>query len=285
LPSAVPPPLARVAERLQCPLCSEPLAPSVGALACARGHRYDIARHGYVTLLAPDVRPATGDDAGMVASRAAVEAAGHLEPLTASIVDAAGAAASGDESLVLDVGAGTGHHLAAVLRALPKAKGVALDVSRAASRRAARAHDSAAAVRCDVWSQIPLGHSTVDLALGVFAPRNGAELARVVRPGGTVVVVTPTSRHLHELRTLHTISVDPDKVVRLRRQLSPWFELTRVRPINWTLRLTRHQAAAVVRMGPAARHLTPDFDDRVAAMCEPVLVTAAVQLRVFHRCT
>ena len=237
-----------------------------------------------MTLLAPDVRLATGDDAGQVAARAAVEAAGHFEPLTASIVEAAGAATTGDESLVLDLGAGTGHHLAGVLRALPEAKGVALDVSRAASRRAACAHDSGAAVRCDIWSQIPLGDSTVDLALSVFAPRNGAELARVVRPGGTVVVVTPTSRHLHELRTLHTISVDPDKVVRLRRQFSPWFELTRVRPINWTLSLTRAQAAGVVRMGPAARHLIADFDGRVAIMCEPVAVTAAVQLRVFRRC-
>jgi 23S rRNA (guanine745-N1)-methyltransferase len=130
---------------------------------------------------------------------------------------------------------------------------------------------------------MPLGDRTVDLALSVFAPRNGAELARVVCPDGTLVVVTPTSRHLHELRTLHTISVDPDKVVRLRRQLSPWFELTRARPIDWTMRLTRHQAAAIVRMGPAARHLTLDFDDRLAAMREPVSVTAAVQLRVFRR--
>jgi 23S rRNA (guanine745-N1)-methyltransferase len=138
-------------------------------------------------------------------------------------------------------------------------------------------------VRCDVWSQIPLGDRTVDLALSVFAPRNGAELARVVRPDGTLLVVTPTSRHLHELRTLHTIGVDPDKAVRLRRQLSPWFELTRTRPNNWTLRLTRQQAAAVVRMGPGARHLMPDFDDRLAAMREPVSVTAAVQLRVFRR--
>jgi hypothetical protein len=43
-----------------------------------------------------------------------------------------------------------------LLGALPQARGIALDASRDASRRAARRHQRIAAVRTDVWQQIPL---------------------------------------------------------------------------------------------------------------------------------
>jgi 23S rRNA (guanine745-N1)-methyltransferase len=140
-----------------------------------------------------------------------------------------------------------------------------------------------AAVRGDVWRQIPLGDRAVDLALNVFAPRNAPELGRVVRPGGTLLSVTPTSMHLHELATLHSIRIDPDKTARLRRALGPCFQPISVRPITWTLQFTREQAAAVLCMGPAAGHLRPDFDRRLAALGDSILVTAAAQLRMFLR--
>ena len=72
----------------------------------------------------------------MLAARGALFDAGHLAPLTAAIV----AALPGQVEVALDVGAGTGHHLAAVIAARPGSRGVALDVSKAAARRCARAH-------------------------------------------------------------------------------------------------------------------------------------------------
>ena len=48
---AVPASLACVAELLRCPVCLGPLAPTQRSLICARSHTYDVARHGYVTLL------------------------------------------------------------------------------------------------------------------------------------------------------------------------------------------------------------------------------------------
>lgn len=281
--SAVPRPLASVAPRLRCPACSEPFAPVAGALACPRGHSFDVARSGYVTLFEAGVPHALGDDGTMVEARANVEQAGHFEPLSAALARTAGEFAGADTSLVLDVGAGTGRHLAGVLGALPEARGIALDASRPAARCAAGAHESIAAVRADVWRQIPLADRAVDVALNVFAPRNGAELGRVIRPGGTVLSVTPTSTHLHELAALHSIRVDPEKVTRLQRVFDRWFEPISVRPVTWTLQLTRDQATTVLRMGPPGRHLRPDFDRRLAALPEPIRVTGAVQLRTFRR--
>ena len=283
MPSAVPRPLASVAGRLRCPVCSEPLAPTEGALTCSRAHSFDVAREGYVTLFQTGVGHAFGDDGRMVTARASVEQAGHFAPLTAALVQTASGFTGADTALVLDVGAGTGYHLAGILGSLPRAGGVALDASRPAARAAGRAHEAIAAVRADVWRQIPLADRAVDLALNVFAPRNGPELGRVVRPGGTMLSVTPTARHLRELAPLHSIRIDPDKAARLRRALDPWFQPISVRPITWTLQLSREQAAAVLRMGPAARHLRPDFDGRLATLGEPIPVTGAVRLRVFER--
>ena len=282
VPSVVPAPLADIAQRLQCPVCSARLTPGPGSLVCPRGHSFDVARQGYVTLRARTHRSAAGDDGAMVAARAAVQDAGHFGPLTAALKEHA-RDLGGESSVVLDVGAGTGHHLAGVLGVLAHAHGIALDASRDASRRAARAHRRVAAVRSDVWQQIPLGDATVDLALSVFAPRNGDELARVLRPRGTLIVVTPSPDHLQELATLHGVRVDPRKHERIHRQLASALRPSGMRRIRWTLQLTRGEADAILRMGPAARHLRPDLERRLAEAREPLSVTAAVQLRTFQR--
>jgi 23S rRNA (guanine745-N1)-methyltransferase len=104
-----------------------------------------------------------------------------------------------------------------------------------------------------------------------------------VRRDATLIVVSAASRHLQELRPLHTIGVDPRKGDRLSRQLSPWFRPADTGQLAWTLELTREQAAAVLGMGPAARHLKPDFNRRLNALDEPIVVTAAAELRVFRR--
>ncbi len=283
MPSVVPAPLARVAELLRCPSCSGSLASAEGALRCAAGHTHNVARHGHVTLVPSGRRPASGDDAAMVAARVTVLDEGHFSPITAAVVNTALSATTGDAPVVVDIGAGTGHHLAVVLEALPGARGVALDASRAALRRAARAHPRIAAVIGDVWRQVPLGDATVDIALNVFAPRNPAEIARVLRPGGMLVVVTPSAEHLRELVALHGVRIDPHKGERLDRQFAGLLPQVDRQRVAWRLRLAPDEVAAVVRMGPAAHHLTPPVELRLGALAEPLTVTAAVDVHVFQR--
>jgi SAM-dependent methyltransferase len=282
LPAVVPPPLARVAALLRCPVCARPLEASPDGLRCEQGHAYDIARRGHVTLALPRGRPASGDDAAMVAARAAVLDGDHFKPLTDALAQIATAM---EPRVVLDVGAGTGHHLAAVLDGLPDAAGIALDASRAALHHASRAHPRIASVRADVWQHVPLADGSVDLALNVFAPRHPAELARVLRAGSSLIVATPAPEHLRELAVLHRVGIAPRKAELLHRQLAPRFVRQSVRRITWQLQVTRAEAAAIVCMGPAAHHLTAEGHRRIATLPDPLTVTAAVDIHVFQRTT
>src|SRR5919112_589038 len=110
--SVIPASMARVAADLRCPVCARPLAATGRALRCARAHSFDPSRHGFVTLARPRRRRAAGDDAAMVIARAAVLDAEHFAPLTRTLVATAVNVTAQDAPFVLDVGAGTGHHLA-----------------------------------------------------------------------------------------------------------------------------------------------------------------------------
>jgi 23S rRNA (guanine745-N1)-methyltransferase len=162
---------------------------------------------------------------------------------------------------------------------------VALDASRAALRQAARAHPRIGAVRCDVWRALPLADGAADLLLDVFAPRNGAEFARVLRPAGTLLVVTPTAGHLRELvSTLGLLRVDADKEERVAAGLASLFRQDGQEVLAQPMELSRTGVAALVGMGPSAWHADPArLDKAIAGLPEPVRVTASVRLARYRR--
>jgi 23S rRNA (guanine745-N1)-methyltransferase len=219
---------------------------------CPSGHAFDVARQGYLSLLS-GARPPAGDDAAMVAARDRVLGAGWFAPLTRAL---ARAAAPGTRpGAVVDVGGGTGHHLAGVLEQAPERLGIVLDVSRYALRRAARAHPRMAAVGADAWGPLPLADGVAASLLCVFAPRNGAELARVLAPDGVLVVATPAPEHLGALvDALDLLHVDPRKDERLSEQLAGGFTLRQRERCDWTMTLGRDDALALAAMGPSAFH-------------------------------
>ncbi|WP_409330190.1 putative RNA methyltransferase [Trujillonella humicola] len=270
---------------LACPVCAAPLAPvdDDTGLRCAAGHAFDRARQGHVTLLPPGRAPAAGDTAQMVADRVAFLGSGAFAGVTAALADAALAGAR--PAALLDLGGGTGHHLAAVLDRLPGAVGVVLDASRYAARRAAAASPRVLAVVADAWARLPVRDAAVDRVLGVFAPRNGPETARVLRPGGRLVVVTPGPDHLAELvGPLRLLRVDPDKDARLAGTLAPHLEPGAVTVHREVLELPRPAVATLVGMGPHARHQPPGaVAAGLAGLAEPVRVTVSVQVSSWLR--
>jgi 23S rRNA (guanine745-N1)-methyltransferase len=268
---------------LACAHCAAPLRQDGRVLRCPRGHAFDVARQGYVSLLGAGAGTGSADTAAMVAARDALLGAGHYAPVSAALAEAAGGAAV--PGAVVDVGAGTGHHLAAVLDALPGRTGLALDLSRHAARRAARAHPRAGAVVADAWGRLPVLDGVAALVLDVFAPRNGGEAARVLAPGGLLLVVTPTPRHLAEVvGPLGMLAVDGAKEERLVRALAPHLVPEGATAVEATLLLGHDDLARLVAMGPSAFHVGPDeVAARVGALPDPVRVALSVRLSRWRR--
>jgi len=263
---------------MACPRCRGAVVVEGGSLRCPAGHTFDVARAGYVSMLTGTGAGAAADSAAMVAARRRSLAAGQLRPVTDILVVAA--RESTVRGLVVDIGGGTGHHLAAVLDALPQADGLVVDLSRAAARVAARAHPRMSAAVSDVREGLPLRDGSVSLLLDVFAPRAGAEMRRVLRPDGTLLVITPAPTHLVELRDVPgMLRVDGDKQERLERSLGTWFRLRERRAVEWLMTLDRAEVRDIVLMGPSAHHVDADrLDETLAAFLEPIVVTGAVDL-------
>lgn len=293
---------------LRCSVCGSEFDVAGRSLRCAHGHGFDIAKQGYVNLLHAKVPAGTADTPAMVAARAAFLDAGHYAPLADAVARASARVAPSSEvsrtlcevsrtvergeavepaatpvsrslpALVLDAGAGTGYYLAATLDVLPDATGLALDLSAAACRRAARAHQRAAAAVWNTWASLPLADGCASVVLDVFAPRNAAEFRRVLRTDGVLVVVTPTSDHLAELGEL-TLDVDPAKEQRLTTGLSRHFDRVGGEDVSYPLELSAAEARTLIEMGPTAHHLSPGALD---ALPDTVRVTVSCTVGVYR---
>lgn len=264
---------------LACPHCGAELGLD-GVVSCASGHSFDVARQGYLNL-SDGPQPKNADTAEMVAARVTFLAAGHYARLADTIVTLV----PEQTRSVLDAGGGTGGYAARVLSGRPGSRGVVLDVSVPAIRRAARAHPRVAAVVADVWRPLPIRAAVVDVVLSVFAPRNGPEFARVLTETGRVITVTPESAHLAELRRdLDLLGHHPDKSEQVARSLAGHFRaehsLTLLEHQTWQSETARQS----VLMGPNAFHLSPmALDQRLARLRWPRSVTVSVRLDVFVR--
>lgn len=268
---------------LACPLClsgfDEPPGGDdelTGALRCAAGHSFDLARQGYLNTLTGHQGAGTADSPAMVAARDEFLRGGHFEP----IADALTRALPDPLGWFVDAGAGTGWYATRVLAARPRARGLAVDISKHAARRAARAHPRLSAAVADTWRRLPVRDGAADAVLDVFAPRNPDEFARVLRPGGTLVVVSPTARHLEQLRApLGLIGIDPDKDRRTAAKLEPLFTVIGRARIEYDRPLDHTAVAELVGMGPSARHLGPgELAERIARLPARPSVTTSVDV-------
>ncbi len=271
---------------LVCPVCRSPFAAGSGSrsLVCPAGHSFDAARQGYFNFLTGKGTVFEADSAEMVAARFDFLSAGHYRDLAGAVAELAAPFLGGAGSTVLDAGTGTGHYLRAVLDRVPAAA-VGLDISKFALRRAARLNPEAVNLVADVWQPLPLADGAVDVVTVVFAPRNAAEFARVLRPGGRLIVVTPRPGHLAEVAgQTGMLGIEPAKEERLAASLAAHFRAGQVRELDLMLALAPADVANLALMGPAGHHLDPGaLAGRVAGLPPRTAVSARFRISVFEK--
>lgn len=255
---------------LRCPNCFSPLTEVADrTYGCGSGHRFDRSKYGFLTLLPPKAPRTVGDDREMLAARSEFLQSGAYAPIAEALVRLTrDSAVLERKSLRLaDLGCGTGYYAGALASAADGASILVTDRSPDAVRFSLRALPGATGVVMDIWRPFPIRDHSVDVALNVFAPRNAAEFARVLSPGGVLLTVVPTDRHLRELRDAGgMLDVPAGKTEQVVAQFAAAeLVLADREAVEYELALTAAQRSLVADMGPAAHHRDSEASASVAA--------------------
>jgi SAM-dependent methyltransferase len=181
----------------RCPECGAPVVVGDKRLTCDRGHTVGTSEHGLLDFR----RARTGVDAELAefwatnpeyyAIAGALNASYGDDSPHMKLIDLLVEARVGS---VIDVGAGTGEFGAALAQRRPGVGYVGIDVSPIAVERAMQLGRPGMFIAADA-ERLPFADGAFDAAISLYAlehfadPRRALEeMARVVRPGGTVAV-------------------------------------------------------------------------------------------------
>ncbi len=196
---------------LICPVCGGELNDSGKSYVCGKNHCFDISSKGYVNLLLSGSMKSKmpGDNKLMVQARRDFLDRGYYRVLADALCDTVTRYFPQGGGVLLDAGCGEGYYTAAAAGKLAEknipADIIAADISKTACRYAANRlrgftdMTGTVAVTASIF-RIPLADGSTDMLLSVFAPFCREEFHRVLKSGGTMIMVIPSAKHLWELK-------------------------------------------------------------------------------------
>ena len=189
-----------------CPVCKKRLKRLGSSYHCQNRHNFDIAGKGYVNLLTTAGRNPknAGDNADMVKARTEFLDKGFYKPLAEKICEVTQAQLGDKKSpLIIDSGCGEGYYTA-FLAGIKNARIFGIDISKQAVAHCMTRVHTSGITNCEfaVASsfELPFGSQSAHVVISVFAPVCNDEYARVLKADGVLIVVSPSARHLFELK-------------------------------------------------------------------------------------
>ncbi len=268
---------------LTCPICQTHFTQVGNAVKCDKAHTFDIAKEGYINLLTKKLPESMGDSKEMLIARRAFLERGHYLPLATAIntlvLDALTTANDRDDELpysnILDAGCGEGYYLGQLQHTLEQnvpdaqCEYIGLDISKEAMRMAAKRYKGLRFVVANLKERIVFADNSLHVLLNMFAPRNVAEFARVVKLGGTAIIVIPSPQHLQQLREkLGLLSIEEHKQEHVIEQFTPHFTYVGATQVNSTMHLNNQEITQAVMMTPNYWHMSDEVKGTMAAMSE-----------------
>ena len=208
----------RLLDTLRCPVCGAPMDVDGNgrSLAChglvsdrnpkGKTHLFDGGAGGYVNL-AP-THSGGGDSKEAVRARSSFLRSGYYTP-AAEAIAALARELTPEDGLVLDAGCGEGYYSNRVAEEGFSVLGVdlskfAVDTAAKSARRERMNRGQASSTLYAVGSvfELPVVDESFDTVTNIFAPCAPAEYARVLKPGGHLLVAGAGERHLFGLKAL-----------------------------------------------------------------------------------
>jgi 23S rRNA (guanine745-N1)-methyltransferase len=269
---------------LICPVCKSPLQQQEQRLGCEHNHSFDRARQGYWNLLLPQRKRSKepGDSADMVQARQRFLQAGHYAPLARAIVDLLQPhVQTAQAGSLLDLGCGEGWYTDQLQRQLNLSV-AGLDISKPAVRAASRRNPDI------LWlvatgADIPLADESVDMASLIFGRLLPEPTARVLKPGGLLLVVYPGPDHLRALRGLIYEQVRDSSGFSPEQALAQQFEPVTLEKQAFEFRLDSAEAVQdLLAMTPHGQRLNNAARERIAA-CSALIEQADFRLSLLRK--
>lgn len=201
---------------LKCPVCNLSLKKYEKQYVCLNNHSYDIANKGYINLLLANQKKTKdpGDSKEMMEGRKDFLNKGYYHAFSEKLNEVIISNISGidvNDVNVLDVGCGEGYFLSRLKEAIfiEKSKYTinknfdffGVDISKAAVTHAAKRDKKINFIVSSNFN-LPIMSNTIDIIIRNFAPSDDAELKRVIKDNGKLVVVTPGIQHLYGLKEI-----------------------------------------------------------------------------------
>lgn len=179
---------------LLCPVCKMPLQILGKTAQCENGHRFDMAKEGYVNLLLSSKSgDKMGDDKYSARCRRDFLNKGYYKLLQDGLSEIFRQA----KGAVLDICCGEGYYTSA-LGENPNLKLYGFDISKEMVRLAAKRGNATFFVAN--MASIPVADNSFDYAIHLFAPFHEKEFFRILKPGGSLFSVVPGKMHLFGLK-------------------------------------------------------------------------------------
>ena len=223
-----------------CPHCTMPLRLNQQEARCENNHLFDRSRDGYINLVIGGRLAATttsGDTAESLRSRRDFFATGSYAPIASALAHAL-REVSGP---ILDVGCGEGYYFTHI-NATEK---YGIDISKKAVQMASKLLPDAHFAVASAF-RLPIVDHSCAAVFTVFAPHSFEEYARILKPGGTWVTVTPGPHHLQQMRPKRDQSIDD----REERRSEPPIQAQQAERIQFELDLSLSAATDLFSMTP-----------------------------------
>ena len=264
---------------LICPICGKDLEKVEKRYVCESRHSFDMARQGYVNLLAVQQKHsiAPGDTREQVLSRRAFLEAGHYAPIAETLIRTA--QKYGISGNLLDVGCGEGYYCTKLSDALGMEL-TGLDISKEAVRCAAAKYKNAQWL-CATAAHIPVREGSVDLLTSLFALTLPEEYHRVLKEGGLYFQVLAAQDHLMGLKNIiydEILLKEKDSVPVL-----PGFQLLESIPIRFDFTVEGEQVQNLFSMTPHVFRIGKAGAARLRET-KTLSDTASCLLNVYRRC-
>ncbi|WP_336965161.1 putative RNA methyltransferase [Acinetobacter pittii] len=263
---------------LMCPICRQSLNLTERTWQCEQGHSYDVAKQGYVNLHVVQHKHSKnpGDTPESVDARRAFLQGGYYQPLQQAVVDLLKQL---DVKAILDIGCGEGYYTSAMQQVVEHCVGV--DIAKTAVQRAAKLNPEVTWV-VGTGATLPVLDHSMDACTSLFSPIPQAEIARVLKEDGYLIVVTPASEHLYAMREALFEQVNPHTPEKFVEQLQDLFELKQEQIIDAPFVLEQQALKNLIAMTPYAYKASPERRSQLEQHSQ-LEVTASFQIYVFQK--